>query len=311
MAEGSIASAVALPDPEPSSPDATLKRRQFPSQEDNNTKRRRVSTSQAQSTADDTSQVSPVVPRTSVDDGKEKGRQKTGREEERKRGQRLFGALLGTLSQSSLTATQKRRADIERKQQAKLKQQDEEYDEQYRKRREELMARRRRDQVVYERESLRVRHSNLRAMARSLKTKSTPTLYYKPWQLRPEEKDIIDSQVEDAEATIAKEVEDFERRNRRETEGSQPDKEAAELPPAVESRSTADPTESIANNGPKPDTVGSDTNDHQEASEAQKQTTTNDIPVPPDRNEETAHARPNEDDSGEVVLEDKEDTVIY
>ncbi|KMU85858.1 hypothetical protein CIHG_03387 [Coccidioides immitis H538.4] len=125
MAEGSIASAVALPDPEPSSPDATLKRRQFPSQEDNNAKRRRVSTSQAQSTADDTSQVSPVVPRTSVDDGKEKGRQKTGREEERKRGQRLFGALLGTLSQSSLTATQKRRADIERKQQAKLKQQDE------------------------------------------------------------------------------------------------------------------------------------------------------------------------------------------
>jgi hypothetical protein len=38
-------------------------------------------------------------------------------DEDRKRGQRLFGGLLGTLSQSSSSAAQRRRADIEKKQQ--------------------------------------------------------------------------------------------------------------------------------------------------------------------------------------------------
>ena len=61
---------------------------------------------------------------------------RAGREEDRKRGQRLFGALLGTLSQSSTTAAQKRRADIEKRQQAKLKSQAEEYDELKKRRKE-------------------------------------------------------------------------------------------------------------------------------------------------------------------------------
>lgn len=81
------------------------------------------------------------------------GRQNSGAEE-RKRGQRLFGALLGTLSQSSSTAAQKRRADIEKRQQDKLKLQDEEYDELKRKKREELTQVRRKEQRVYDRESV-------------------------------------------------------------------------------------------------------------------------------------------------------------
>lgn len=79
---------------------------------------------------------------------------KTGADEERKRGQRLFGALLGTLSQSSNTAAQKRRADIERKQQDKLKEQDAKYDENKKRRYEELMAARRREQKVYDRQTV-------------------------------------------------------------------------------------------------------------------------------------------------------------
>jgi len=76
--------------------------------------------------------------------------------EERKRGQRLFGALLGTLSQSSSSTAQKRRTDIERKQQAKLKQQADEEDEKKKQKREALLAIRRREQVKYDKQSVRL-----------------------------------------------------------------------------------------------------------------------------------------------------------
>ena len=90
---------------------------------------------------------------TAATEGRRPGR-KAGADEERKRGQRLFGALLGTLSQSSTTAAQRRRADIERKQQDKLKEQDAEYGENKKRRYEELMAARRREQKVYDRQAV-------------------------------------------------------------------------------------------------------------------------------------------------------------
>lgn len=81
-------------------------------------------------------------------------RRRNGQMEERKRGQRLFGALLGTLSQSSSSTAQKRRTDIERKQQAKLKEQAEELDEQKKQRLESLMAVRRNEQKKYDKQSV-------------------------------------------------------------------------------------------------------------------------------------------------------------
>lgn len=81
-------------------------------------------------------------------------RRKSGQLEERKRGQRLFGALLGTLSQSSSSTAQKRRTDIEKKQQAKLKEQAEEYDEQKKQRLESIMAARRKEQKKYDKQSV-------------------------------------------------------------------------------------------------------------------------------------------------------------
>ena len=74
--------------------------------------------------------------------------------EERKRGQRLFGALLGTLSQSSSSAAHKRRIDIEKKQQAKLKLQDEEYDDEKKQKLEALMEIRRWEQKKYKKQSV-------------------------------------------------------------------------------------------------------------------------------------------------------------
>ena len=74
--------------------------------------------------------------------------------EERKRGQRLFGALLGTLSQSSSSTAQKRRTDIEKKQQAKLKLQAEEQDEKKKLKLEALLMVRRREQRKFDKQSV-------------------------------------------------------------------------------------------------------------------------------------------------------------
>lgn len=82
-------------------------------------------------------------------------RRKSGQLEERKRGQRLFGALLGTLSQSSSSTAQKRRTDIERKQQAKLKLQNDEFDEKKKQLLDTIMDFRRREQKKYDKQSVR------------------------------------------------------------------------------------------------------------------------------------------------------------
>ena len=81
-------------------------------------------------------------------------RRKIGQLEERKRGQRLFGALLGTLSQSSSSTASNRRSEIEKKQQAKLKLQTEEENEKKRHRREALNAIRQEEQVKYDKQSV-------------------------------------------------------------------------------------------------------------------------------------------------------------
>ena len=123
-------------------------------------------------------------------------RRKHGQLEERKRGQRLFGALLGTLSQSSSSTAEKRRADIENKQRTKLKLQTEEEDEKRKARMEALINARREEQkgfdhqsvgpmhhhCVVERDSpanytqMRSRHSISRAQAHFLQTKTEPRL---------------------------------------------------------------------------------------------------------------------------------------
>lgn len=77
-----------------------------------------------------------------------------GAVEERQRGKRLFGALLGTLSQSSSTTAQKRRLDIERKQQEKLKLQTQEYDEDKKQRLNALEDTRQQEQIKYDKQSV-------------------------------------------------------------------------------------------------------------------------------------------------------------
>ncbi|RJE21764.1 pinin SDK memA [Aspergillus sclerotialis] len=318
MAE-TLASAVALPDHDnlPPSPETNLKRRKSSTTDrdhnpdaDPDNKRRRLSSQNDQSEPQSRRQ-SIQSPGDRRNSDRRPSRQTGGREEERKRGQRLFGGLLGTLSQSSNSAAQKRRADIERRQQDKLKLQYEELDEQRKKRKDELVAIRWKEKRLFEEESMRTRHSNLLAMAHFLKTRTEPVLYYKPYELRREDEDTIRDQVDEAESIISREVAEFEARyppqddtkeNKQENRQEEPDQSE---PPALDTH----PKEAKDTANEASDTVGAETNLDQSSKVARTDITpTNDHnAAPPDQ---TDVHRGADDDGGEVE-EDKEDTVIY
>jgi len=86
------------------------------------------------------------------------------REQERKRGQRLFGALLGTIGkfqQDSQSARAKaganRRKEVEEKLQQKLRQQNEEFDEKKRRESTVLREKMQQEQRLFEERSVRTR----------------------------------------------------------------------------------------------------------------------------------------------------------
>jgi hypothetical protein len=145
-----IASAVVVPEPEilPKQPSPSLKRRQS-SLDSESSKRPRLDTRISQRSDDDRSPTSAMSPprRKSSTIG-------SGAAEERKRGQRLFGALLGTLSQTSAKPAHRRRDEIEKRQQDKLRQKDEELADEKRRKREELDAVRRKEQKAWDRQSV-------------------------------------------------------------------------------------------------------------------------------------------------------------
>ncbi|KAL2373474.1 hypothetical protein RJZ57_002053 [Blastomyces gilchristii] len=352
--EETITSAVALPEQEESS-DSRPKRRQSPA-DDNESKRRRLSADNEHLEPKENQTSSPTATTSkSISNATDQrdARRKSGVAEERKRGQRLFGALLGTLSQSSSTAAQKRRADIEKKQQAKLRMQEEEYNRLTRKKQEDLLAMRKKQQRTYDAQSMRLRHSNQLAMAHFLKTSTEPVLYYKPWELRPEEEARIEQQIEDCKAAIAREVEEFEAKNppspsdpvpeQGDNQRTVTDSISSAVLPGNNTLSDTQDTVHL-----KSDTVGADNNSNNNPPELDHKPkpttttksesprhiptltapTTSDHPTVSDATNEPSsptkthndhpstasvshHQKSTEDDSGEVMLEDKEDTVIY
>ncbi|ROW12656.1 hypothetical protein VMCG_00755 [Cytospora schulzeri] len=202
-------------------------------------------------------------------------------QEDKKRGKRLFGGLLSTLSQTTSVSQQKRRQEIEKRQQEKRTQQTRE-DE---KRRSEKLAKlervRKIEQVRFDEQVMRTRHSNMLAMAHSLRTRSQPRLYYRPWELSPEEEDIIKDQVHDAEGQIEEEVKQFKRRKEQRL------KELGALPSSSEVEATVD--ESI--------TAATATNERNPSPTPE--------PAPAQRN---SH---HEDRDHDEMVEAEEDTVIY
>lgn len=79
---------------------------------------------------------------------------KNSTQEERKRGQRLFGGLLSALSQSSAGTQQKRRQDIEKQQQERAKRQKLEDEGRQQEKLQILKELRTQDMVVFEEESV-------------------------------------------------------------------------------------------------------------------------------------------------------------
>jgi hypothetical protein len=176
--DGTIASAVVLPEElsVPASPVNRQKRRQESISEDN-TKRPRLS--EDASTSDRRGSVNDKTP---APVRREKGRER-----------RLFGAVLGALSQNPATTAQKRRTEIEKRQQAQRKHEDHESEQRKTERAAKRKEQRWKEQKCFERGSvhiaiygirykeadciqMRIRHDNLLHMAHFLQTKAEPRL---------------------------------------------------------------------------------------------------------------------------------------
>ncbi|KAI9678934.1 MAG: hypothetical protein M1829_001919 [Trizodia sp. TS-e1964] len=266
-------------------------------------------------------------------------RRKSGQAEERKRGQRLFGALLGTLSQSSPSTAQKRRLDIEKKQQAKLKLQSEEYDEKKKKELEDLKAVRQVEQRKFAEQSMHTHHSNLLSMAHFLRTKAEPHLFYKPWELKPEEENEIKLQIAEAESTIALELKRFHDSHQLVESGAPPPEQVDQQQldgAAANVKEEEEVSPDTGNETETPivtETVGGSEHVIAESTDGVlKEHSTNDVmldppqpqsqPQPPHPDPDTPRKQQGKDetttlgmfdgaDGGEIVFVAEEDTVIY
>ncbi|KAK4070188.1 uncharacterized protein Triagg1_6609 [Trichoderma aggressivum f. europaeum] len=158
-------------------------------------------------------------------DGKEvapaanQDRRRQAIQEEKKRGKRLFGGLMSTLSQTSNTSQQqKRRQEIERRQQDRMQKQRAEDDQKRAEKLEKLHLVRMAEQIVFDEEVMKKKHEKRLAMAKFLRTRAEPAIFYLPWKTTPEQKDTIEDQIQRAKATVEKEVEQFKARKQRHIE---------------------------------------------------------------------------------------------
>ncbi|KAK2070339.1 hypothetical protein P8C59_004840 [Phyllachora maydis] len=121
-------------------------------------------------------------------------------QEEKKRGRRLFGGLLHTLSQpASNSGQQKRRQDAERRQLEKAQNQRVEDDKRRLERLSNILHIRETEQVKFHDEVIQRQNVKARTLARFLCTKADPSLYYVPWKLTPSQEATLDRQEQDAE----------------------------------------------------------------------------------------------------------------
>ncbi|USP77493.1 hypothetical protein yc1106_04767 [Curvularia clavata] len=332
--EAPIASAVVIPDElsVPASPVNSQKRRQESISEET-AKRPRLEADAAPGDSDkrdpDSKDSKPVPAR------RERGRER-----------RLFGAVLGALSQNTATTAQKRRFEIEKRQLAQRKQED--YESEQRK--AERTARRKEQRWIeqrrFERESvilstalhscstktywlqMRIRHQNLLNMAHFLQTKTEPRLYYKPWETSPEEDDRIQTQIAEAKDIIRQEEAEYEARQQsdnqrkrhtseemnRDAEDTQTGKNHDANPPHEETtlngptNGSATPPKDMESEHQHPDDSGTNEQPREEraAGDMQASKAASHDDVPGEP------AKDDDDENGEDVVEEAaEDTVIY
>ena len=128
--------------------------------------------------------------------------------DEKKRTQRLFGGLLGGLGQTRPVNSQaaKRRAE----QEERRRQKEQELSERQTERLEILNVARTKEQRRVDEANMRIKHENMKAMSSFLTTAAEPKLYFKPWELLPEQEDLINRQREDVDVQIDQELDDFD-----------------------------------------------------------------------------------------------------
>lgn len=321
---GPIASAVVLPEPDealppPASPPNTLKRRQSSVTEDS-IKRARTNGDDA---ADERKPAAPT-------------RRERGRE------RRLFGAVLGALSQNPTTAGQKRRSEIEKRQLAQRRLEDQEGEQRKAERLARRKAQRWKEQKHFERQAvchclrlpcvglrltlyqMRVRHQNMLHLAHFLCTKTEPRLYYKPWELSPEEQERIDDQTAEAREVIQRERDEYEEReedeHRRERRAT-PDERTYGATAASPGRKNMDADPAQSRTGADEAMNGRGTHNQDQKMQDQHAEESTEHAVEPQHAEEpamdtrTSEAEANADeptkDADEEVVEAAEDTVIY
>jgi hypothetical protein len=170
-----VASAVIIPDvPEvaiesPTTHTSTLKRRHTDASEPDPSKRLRLSPDANEDLTSNTNGHNHVPQDSSVANEslpKRGPRKPAGRDEERKRGQRMFGALLGALSASGSSTrrgagVQKKRMDIEKRTQAKLQQIHVEDEKNKQNQVERILRQRRREHWVFEEQAVSLRTLSL------------------------------------------------------------------------------------------------------------------------------------------------------
>ncbi|RSM02240.1 hypothetical protein CEP52_008109 [Fusarium oligoseptatum] len=146
-------------------------------------------------------------------------RRRLATQEERKRGKRLFGGLLSTLSQTTGSSQQKRRLEIERRQQERLQKQKLEDDRVRDENRARLTGIRMAEQIVFDEQVMQNKHTKMLATARYLQTTSHPRIKIK--------KNEIDNQVRQAKATIAQQLEAFAAKKERHARDSGRDRRSS------------------------------------------------------------------------------------
>lgn len=203
-----------------SSSPSTLKRKLSHSTS-NDRKRPRVDTNSDSLNYDDaTKSTSPedTRPKSTTQNSPPRRRQAPA-VEEKKRTQRLFGSLLGTLSQSGAKSNpaHKKRDEIEARQRERLKREHEEQESARKRKKDDIAKRRRKEQRLWDEESEKLKHANMRAMGGFLRTKTEPVLYYLPWELRQDEETLIQRQKTEAESLIRQNLEETQPKPKGET----------------------------------------------------------------------------------------------
>jgi len=227
--------------------------------------------------------------------------------EEKKRGQRLFGGLVSTLSRTTTGTQQQRRLEVERRQQEKAQQRRAEDEKRRAEKLEHLKRIREIEQVKLDERAMKTRHSTMLEKARSLRTRSEPGLYYLPWELTKEQEDIISDQIHVAEETVDRERRDFKtcKEQRLRALGVTPPPRSPSPPPRQPKHQP----------GPEPNSEPKTQLRSEEATVGEpkhpSQSTNPDTAALASPKAREPHPDKDHDEHGDEIMQDAEDVVIY